>query len=482
MSERAMRENIQPVSEEFTFSKTWLRFCNPQTEQSFTRHALQNYMGFIRIYLVGGTALYALFGLLDERAGGSTIHLLFFIRYAVVCPLLLAVFALSFTSAFEQIGPTALASTMLTSGLGIVAMTAVMPPPFNSAYYAGLIMVVIYCGSFIRISFAVTFAISLFLVLAYECSAILINPIPPSYLIGNNFFLLMSTAVGLLSSYMQETQIRRGYIAQRIIEAKNETATELLLEANKANRSKSEFLANMSHELRTPLNAVIGFADLMDMEAFGPVGAPQYVDYVRDIRSSGQHLLSIINDILDLAKAEANKLTMEERNVDIIDLAWEAVRICAPKGEERQISIAVGSFAPRVIVCVDHRLMLQLVLNLLSNAVKFSRAGGIIKISVERTREDGMAISVRDHGIGIAKENIPRILRPFEQIETSYARQHGGTGLGLPLVVKLAELHGGVLSITSELNEGTTATVTLPSQRLISVTESCEEHEALVAV
>jgi signal transduction histidine kinase len=220
----------------------------------------------------------------------------------------------------------------------------------------------------------------------------------------------------------------------------------------------------------------------MDMEAFGPVGAPQYVDYVRDIRSSGRHLLSIINDILDLAKAEANKLTMEERDVDMVDLVWEAVRICAPKGEERQISITVGSFAPRVIVCVDHRLMLQLVLNLLSNAVKFSRVSGAIKISIEQTRADDVAISIQDYGIGIAKENIPRILRPFEQIETSYARQHGGTGLGLPLVVKLAELHGGVLSITSELNEGTTATVTLPGQRLISVAEPRENREALVAV
>jgi two-component system cell cycle sensor histidine kinase PleC len=238
----------------------------------------------------------------------------------------------------------------------------------------------------------------------------------------------------------------------------------------------------MSHELRTPLNAIIGFADLMDKATFGPVGTAQYADYVRHISASGHHLLAIINDILDLAKAEANKLTMEERDVDMVDIAWDAARMVAPKGAEPQISIAVESFAPAVIVRVDPKLMLQLMLNLVSNAVKFSHPGGAVKIMIFETGDDGVAISIRDHGIGIAKENIPRILRPFEQIETSYARQHGGTGLGLPLVVKLAELHGGALSIESKLGEGTTATVTLPCDRIIAVGGFHDHVEAPMAV
>src|SRR4029077_17952077 len=138
--------------------------------------------------------------------------------------------------------------------------------PFNSDYYAGLIMVVIYCGSFIRVDFIWTVVISLFLVAAYEVSAGLINPIPGIDFLSNNFFLMMATGVGLFSGYIQETQTRKGYIAQQIIEAKNQTANRLLVESHKANRAKSEFLANMSHELRTPLNAIIGFSDLMDRE------------------------------------------------------------------------------------------------------------------------------------------------------------------------------------------------------------------------
>jgi two-component system cell cycle sensor histidine kinase PleC len=462
-----MDEDKQSLpTEELALSRLWLRFHDPRTELSFARHALANYMGFIRIYLVAGAALYAFFGILDFMVGGGAIHTLFLIRYAIVCPFLLAVFALSFLPVFERIAQPALASTMMTSGLGIVAMTTVMPAPFNSMYYAGLIMVVIYCGSFIRVGFVTTVAISLVMVGAYELSAAFINPIPASDFISNNFFLLMSTAVGLLSSYLQETQTRRNYIAQRIIEAKNEAVTTLLLEANKASRSKSEFLANMSHELRTPLNAIIGFSDLIDRETFGPLGSPRYASYIRDISTSGQHLLAIINDILDLAKAEANKLTMVERECDLVELAHDAARMCDPKAAEREVTVGVQSYAPDVAILADPKLILQLLLNLVSNAVKFSDAGDAVTIMIAPTQEGGVAIAVRDKGIGIPQKDIERILRPFEQVETSYARNHGGTGLGLPLSVKLAELHGGKLSIESEQGSGTVVTVTLPANRL----------------
>ena len=469
-------------SDSLAYSRLLLRFYNPLTERTFARHALFDYIGFIRIYLISGIALYMLFGFLDFHVGGNSVKSLFFIRYAIACPILLAVFALSFTRSFARYGQIALASTMITSGLGVVAMTAIMPAPFNSNYYAGLIMVVIYCGSFIRVDFVATVVISLALVFCYEMSAAFINPIPASNFLSNNFFLLMSTAVGLLSGYIQETQTRKGYIAQRMIEAKNETANLLLLEANKANRSKSEFLANMSHELRTPLNAIIGFSDLIDKQTFGPVGNERYAEYVKHISGSGNHLLEIINDILDLAKADANKLTMVESSVELIALLNKCTNMCAPKALERRVTVNLQTPADVAMVHADPKLLLQLVLNLVSNAVKFSHIGGEVDIEFDLDVGGGFYIQVKDRGIGIAEEDIARVIRPFEQVEASYARQNGGTGLGLPLAVKLAELHGATLNITSQLNVGTSVIVTFPADRLLRAQGVQTADELSIAV
>jgi two-component system cell cycle sensor histidine kinase PleC len=482
VSEQAMKEIDDTIEAELSYSRFLLRFHNRETEQRFTRQALADYTGFIRVYLVAGIALYMLFGILDMRVGGDAVRTLFFIRYGIACPMLLVVLGLSFTRYFAAWGQVALASTMISSGLGIVAMTAVMPAPFNSNYYAGLIMVVIYCGSFIRVDFIATVAISAILVLAYEFSAVVLNPIPQTLFISNNFFLLMSTAVGLLSGYIQETQTRKGYIAQQIIEAKNKTANHLLEEANKANRSKSEFLANMSHELRTPLNAIIGFSDLMDRETFGALGNLRYAEYVKLISGSGNHLLAVINDILDLAKAEANKLSLDEGDEDLVAIAGDAIDMCHPKAQERGINVRLHHSNDIIVVRSDPKLMMQLLLNLVSNAVKFSHAGGQVEVSVYVVPDQSIVITVKDDGIGIEEEDIARVIRPFEQVESSYARQHGGTGLGLPISVKLAELHGGALSIESRKGFGTTVTVTLPFQRLVAVRTRQAETAFGVAV
>ena len=455
------------AADALAYSRVWLRFFDPETERRFARRALLDSMLFIRIYLLAGTALYILFGFLDAQVSGEALATVFIIRYAICCPILLTNFALSFTRHFERIGQYVLALQMAASGLGVVAMTAVMPAPFNSNYYAGVIMVVIYCGSFIRVNFITTVLISLMLVLAYEVSAVFLNPLPTIDLISNNFFLLMATGVGLLSSYIQETQTRKGYIAHRVIEEKNEIANILLVEANKANHSKSEFLANMSHELRTPLNAIIGFSDIMDKETFGPVGNPRYASYVKDISNSGHHLLSIINDILDLAKAEANKLTLDEREIDLNQVVAESIRMCEPRAQQGGITIVAKSCGQEVMVRADAKLMLQILLNLISNAVKFSHEGGIVEVALEPGADRSLTIAVRDRGIGIPASDIERVLRPFEQVEDSRTRAHGGTGLGLPYAVKLAELHGGALWIESQVNVGTSVMVVLPRERFV---------------
>ncbi len=314
--------NATPLKSEelpFELDRVRLRFRDPAVESVFLSDTLRSSINFIRAYLVAGTCLYISFGFLDYVVGGESVNSMWLIRYAIVVPILLSVLSLTFFPLFYRVAQQALSVVMLSSGVGILAMTAIMGPPFNSQYYAGLIMVVIYCGSLIRLKFHFSVLISLFLLVSYGIVALLINPIPMPTLISNTFFLTMATGVGLFSAYIQELYIRRAYVGQRIVEEKNRLVSQALAEAVRANKSKSEFLATMSHELRTPLNAIIGFSDIIKRELFGSLENERYADYAKDIHESGSHLLSIINDILDLAKAESGKLQLNEHEFDLTD-------------------------------------------------------------------------------------------------------------------------------------------------------------------
>jgi two-component system, cell cycle sensor histidine kinase PleC len=457
-----------PLETRFQLDKIRLTFLDPEIERVFGKESLSNALVIIRIYVISGIGLYALFGVLDwivaERQAGQ----LWTIRYILVCPYLLAVFVLTYFPAFQRVAQPALASAMLVSGLGIEAMTAILEPPYNSIYYAGLIMVVIWCGSLMRLRVAYAAFISLILVCLYQVVAASINPVPAPILISNDFFLIMSTGVGLFSGYFQELYVRQMYVNQKVIEAKNEAANLLLMEAEKANRAKSEFLANMSHELRTPLNAIIGFSDILGKELFGPLGDDRYTDYVDDIHKSGKHLLAIINDILNLAKAESGKLSLEDREADLSACLYDCVKMCRVRAEARGIGLVLQAPDEPVMAMVDERLISQVMINLLSNAIKFTPEGGHVSVSLRAGSRDGIVIEVSDTGIGIAAEHIDRVMRPFEQVENSFARTHDGTGLGLPLSLKLTQLHGGQLTLESELGRGTTARVYLPASRLLN--------------
>ena len=451
----------------YDLNVVWLRFRDPAVERVFQRETLQNSLGVVRAYVIAGVLLYVAFGLLDRVVGGHAFKTLLIVRYGLVCPVLLTVCVLSFFPVFVRIGQIALACNMVTSGLGVVIMTAFMPAPYNAQYYAGVLMCLIYCSSLLRLHFLTSLVISAILVGAYQIPAAFINPIPPPTYISNNFFLVMATGVGLFSGYYQELYVRKSYVSQKIIEAKNLTLNALLVEADNANKSKSEFLATMSHELRTPLNAIIGFSDVLRKQLYGSLGNARYLEYVADINASGLHLLAIINDILDLAKAEAGKLELREDSFDLLGCLQACLQMCAGRADEGGVVLELGTAESEIEIHADERLIRQLALNLISNAVKFTPPGGRVDIRAQATERREVIIEVADTGIGIPAEHLERVLRPFEQVERALSRRHGGTGLGLPFAKKIAELHGGTLTLESEVDNGTHVTVRLPAHRLM---------------
>jgi PAS domain S-box-containing protein len=236
-------------------------------------------------------------------------------------------------------------------------------------------------------------------------------------------------------------------------------------DAEAANRAKSAFLANMSHELRTPLNAIIGFAEVLKAQMLGPLGNPRYQAYAADIHASGQHLLAIINDILDLAKIESGNTSPQEEAVDLAATVDAACRIIAPKAKAAEIALErdLPEELPRLTA--DQRMTRQILINLLSNAVKFTPAGGRITVRAQVDAAGRVGLSVSDTGIGMAPEHIPMALEPFKQVDSSLARRYEGTGLGLPLVKSMAAIHGAELDIESAVGKGTTVTVTYPASR-----------------
>jgi PAS domain S-box-containing protein len=236
--------------------------------------------------------------------------------------------------------------------------------------------------------------------------------------------------------------------------------------AEAANRSKSEFLANISHELRTPLNAIIGFSEIMRDEIFGPIGAPQYRAYLADVLESAHHLLAVINDILDVAKAEAGKLDLDEIAFPVDRLARIASRLVEERAARAELRLSLEIATDLPLLRGDERKLKQVVINLLTNAIKFTPAGGSVVLRARLALDGDLLIEVADTGIGIAAEDIPTALSPFGQVDGRLNRKYDGTGLGLPLARALVELHDGALSIASEPGRGTTVTVRLPAARL----------------
>ncbi|MDH3580207.1 MAG: ATP-binding protein, partial [Hyphomicrobiales bacterium] len=244
--------------------------------------------------------------------------------------------------------------------------------------------------------------------------------------------------------------------------------------AEAANRTKSEFLANISHELRTPLNAVIGFSEVMQNGMFGPLGNSKYDEYVNDIHHSGNYLLEVIDDILDMSKIEAGRINLNVEKIDLGDIVEDSLKIVAPSGEEQEVVVKRTGLAS-LTMNADRRALKQILLNLLSNAVKFTPRQG--KITVRLTKVSGYArISITDTGIGIPQTKLGKLGQPFEQVQNHLTKNHKGSGLGLAISRSLVEMHGGQFEIKSKEGAGTTVVCRLPLNPVVEGSE--RESEA----
>jgi signal transduction histidine kinase len=275
----------------------------------------------------------------------------------------------------------------------------------------------------------------------------------------------------VVSVYSDVTEIRAS--ERRLLQARRQ--------AEAANQSKSEFLANMSHELRTPLNAIIGFTEIICQELFGPVGNEKYLEYIKDVHSSSLHLLSIINDVLDMSKIEAGKLELAKAPVTLQEVLGDVIRIVHERAGCRGIELVCRWIDQPVVIWADERALKQIFLNLLSNAIKFSEDNKPIFVRVSG-EEAAALVDVEDRGIGMNEEEQERALLPFGQAKPATTGNYGGTGLGLPITKGLVEAHGGSLSLRSRPGEGTLARVRFPMHVLGSLAPHMGVADAEIAV
>ena len=281
---------------------------------------------------------------------------------------------------------------------------------------------------------------------------------------GAQDYLVKGQGDGHLIGRAIRYAVERKRVESQLVEAKNS--------AESASRAKSEFLANMSHELRTPLNAIIGFSEILSGEHLGPLSNIRYLEYASDIHSSGQHLLSIINDVLDMSKIEAGKLQIHEEEIALAPLLSSSLRMVRERARKQRVELVCKMVGSGHSILADERAIRQCLLNLLSNAVKFSPQGGRITVDVAVDPAGRTVLTITDEGIGMSEEEQERALQPFGQAHSATTRTYGGTGLGLPITQGLIEAHGGVMTITSRPGEGTRVAIVLPAERTRSASRA----------
>ena len=284
------------------------------------------------------------------------------------------------------------------------------------------------------------------------------------------YFIFLAKGLYSTALAMLEFRAQKDILISELAEAKA-ISDEARRRAEAANKAKSRFLATMSHELRTPLNAILGFSEVMNKEIMGPLNNAVYRDYTKNIHSSGAHLLNLINEILDLSRIEAGKYELNESAINICDILDDCQSLLKLRAESKGLELIEDYGADLPQFWADERAIRQVALNLMSNAIKFTPRGGTVTLSARLASDGGLKIQVTDTGPGIPADELPKVMQAFGQRSLAHQTAEGGTGLGLPIVKSLVELHGGTFELRSELRQGTEATVSLPKKRIMKPAE-----------
>lgn len=445
-----------------------MRFLDPAVEEHYRQDNYQRQIGLTRFCIAMGAVVFSAYGILDYFIVRDILFEAWFIRFGIVAPLLLGIVALSYAPWFTHRHQFWLSVSMAAPGLGVVGMIALADAPGSYLYYGGLVAIICFSACLWRLNFMYSLGWALATLVAFEFVALTVNPQPANVLINNTAFMLLGISTCNFLTYVQELQMRDSFVDHERLKAERARSEMLLEDSEAANRAKTDFLAIMSHELRTPLNAIIGFSEIISTQMFGPINNERYADYATDIRNSGSHLLSIINDILDLSKAESGKLELDETPIDPVETLNQTMRMFRSRAAELKIKLTFRVRDDIPWLLADARLFNQVAINLTSNALKFTPEGGAVSVELGLTTGGDLELKIEDNGIGIDEADAERVFEPFVQIENAMSRTQQGTGLGLPLVRKIMRLHGGEVVLKSSKGVGTVVLATFPMSRFVA--------------
>lgn len=443
-------------------------FADPALEQEFQADEARGTLRYTRGAILLAIVLFQLFSLPDYLflPMQSFLHLLA-LRLGVNALQGLLILA-TFHPRWQRHRLLIMQAAALLVGLGSLTALAIMPVPQREIMVEAMVLIVVGIYVVLRLTvLRATFVIVL--LLAVFDAIFLLQGIGSSVqFVMAQVIMVCAIAIGLFSSYAIERQRRVAYIGRReaehqasALERTAKRAAEAQLRAEQAARVKTDFVAHISHELRTPLNAVIGFGELLERQIFGPLGNPKYIEYAHDIRESGQHLLSLINDVLDLSKIEAGRMELNWETLVPQEVVRASLVLVSAQANARGTPIRIEVSDDLPLLHGDARAIKQILVNLLSNALKFTPSGGDVRIVAE-AEDDGVLFTVSDDGPGMTPAEIEIALTPFGQVSGMVADSERGTGLGLALANRLAELHGHPLEIRSAPGRGTRVSFRVP--------------------
>ncbi|WP_370153798.1 sensor histidine kinase [Ferrovibrio sp.] len=444
-------------------------FADPEMEAGFLRSEAAGTTAYSRTAVGLAAALFASFGVSDWLFAQQQALALTLIRIAVV-GILLVFFMLLRPAAFiPNRQPLLLQVAAIVVGAGYVAVVALTSPDLRRIYLDCVILIVMGVFVIMRLSVARAVISEIVIIVLFDLAYVLVLWDSMQEFVVLQVMIFAAFSIGLFCNYVFERQRRMAYFgrmeaehqAERLQAALQRTA-EAQMRAEQAARVKSDFVAHVSHELRTPLNAVIGFGQVIEQQIFGAIGHAKYAEYARDIRESGEHLLALINDVLDLSKIEAGQMTLHHETLQPQELMRASLVLVSGLSQAYGTPVQMQLAPELPAVRADARAVKQMLVNLLSNAIKFTPVGGNVTVSAEQ--DDGQVVfTVADDGPGMTPEQVKIALTPFGQVSGLVAEADRGTGLGLALANRLSELHGAPLRIDSALGQGTRVSFALPA-------------------